>query len=474
MVPVKDGVVRRGSTWSYVIRVTNQTTGVSRPKWVGGFQTEATAKAARDKARVAARRGEYVDQSRTTVATYLEEWLAGHAASVKPKTWAGYRDDLRRYVIPHVGRMRLQAIRPATLSKLYVDLLKGGGRGGRPLAVLTVRHVHRTLRKALNDAVLIDGVLASNPARLAKLPKETRRVTRTMWTAEDLDAFLESISGHRLHAFYRVAAFTGARRGEVLHLRWSDIDLEGGVIRFEGSTGVVDGERINGTTKGGRSRVVGIDQGTARILERYALAQVADRELAGPEWRSSDLVFTSQLGNPLHPDTVTQLMPKLIEAHNRPSTPGRRNHPAETLPGPEHQLPHVRLHDLRHLHATLLLLEGVPVHVVANRLGHSDLRSRSGSTPTSFGSRLRGSRTSLPGRSSGLVLANLLASPLRETTKPAGQRCDLRVCSGQGRGRTADLPIFSRTLVPTELPGRVCGSINPTCANEAPDRSGVG
>jgi integrase len=261
MSAVKDGVVRRGSTWSYVIRVTNQATGVSRPKWVGGFSTEAAAKAARDSARVAARRGEYVDQSRTSVEAYLEEWLAGHAASVKPKTWAGYRDDLRRYVVAHIGRMRLQAVKPATLSRLYVDLLKSGGRNGKPLAVATVRHVHRSLRKALNDAVLIDGILASNPALLAKLPKETRRVTRSMWTASDLDVFLESISSHRLHAFYRVAAFTGARRGEVLHLRWSDLDLEEDIIRFEGSTGVVDGERIDGTTKGGRSRVVGIDRG---------------------------------------------------------------------------------------------------------------------------------------------------------------------------------------------------------------------
>jgi hypothetical protein len=82
------------------------------------------------------------------------------------------------------------------------------------LAVATVRHVHRSLRKALNDAVLIDGVLSSNPALLAKLPKETRRTPRRMWTAEDLDVFLESTSNHRLHAFFRVAAFTRELDGE--------------------------------------------------------------------------------------------------------------------------------------------------------------------------------------------------------------------------------------------------------------------
>jgi len=372
MSAVKDGVVRRGSTWPYVIRVTNQATGVSRPNWVGGFSTEAAAKAARDRARVAARRGEYVDQSRTSVEAYLEEWLAGHAASVKPKTWVGYRDDLRRYVMPHIGRMRLQAVKPATLSRLYVDLVKSGGRHGKPLAVATVRHVHRSLRKALNDAVLIDGILTSNPALLAKLPKETRRVTRSMWTASDLDVFLESISGHRLHAFYRVAAFTGARRGEVLHLRWSDLDLEEDIIRFEGSTGVVDGERIDGKNK--TSPPVDSDHSAPATLggsrntdwPRPPTASSRVRSGISPIWCSPPSWVAP------YPDTLTQLMPKLIEAHNSPMTPARRSHPAEPLPRSEHQLPFIRLHDLRHLHATLLLLEGVPVHVVANRLGHSD------------------------------------------------------------------------------------------------------
>ncbi len=99
MTSVRDGITKRGSTWSYVVRVTDPT-GRSKPKWVGGFPTEAAAKAARDEARVAARRGEYVDRSRMTVAAYLREWLEGHAVEVKPKTLAGCRYDVERYVIP--------------------------------------------------------------------------------------------------------------------------------------------------------------------------------------------------------------------------------------------------------------------------------------------------------------------------------------------------------------------------------------
>ncbi|MGL5823716.1 MAG: phage integrase central domain-containing protein, partial [Nocardioides sp.] len=156
MAQLRDGVMRRGRTWSYVIRVTNPQTGLSTPKWVGGFATEKEAKAARDKARVAARRGEYVSRSRVTVAGYLREWLATHQVEVKPKTHEDYRRLLESYVIPHLGRMTLQSLRPATLSTLYATLIRSGGKDGRPLSARTVGYVHAVLRKALNDAVVTD------------------------------------------------------------------------------------------------------------------------------------------------------------------------------------------------------------------------------------------------------------------------------------------------------------------------------
>ena len=128
MSKLRDGVIKRGSSWSYVIRVADPATGVSKPRWVGGFKTEEEAKSARDEARVRARRGEYVNRSASTVADYLAEWLETHAAAVKPKTFAGYRHDIDHYIVPHIGRMRLQAVRPAVISKLYRDLADHGGQ----------------------------------------------------------------------------------------------------------------------------------------------------------------------------------------------------------------------------------------------------------------------------------------------------------------------------------------------------------
>ena len=108
--------------------------GREQAKWVGGFDTEEAAKAARDEARIRARRGEYVNRSISTVADYLAEWLETHAATVKPKTLAGYRHDIEHYIVPRIGHMRLQALRPAAISKLYRDLAEHGGRDGRPLS----------------------------------------------------------------------------------------------------------------------------------------------------------------------------------------------------------------------------------------------------------------------------------------------------------------------------------------------------
>ena len=127
---LRDGVVKRGNTWSYVIRVKDPETGISKPKWVGGFATEEEAKAARDEGRVKARRGEYIDRNRVTVAAYLDDWIDSHAMEIKPRTLLDYRACIRLYVTPRIGHLPIQAVRPSTITKLYRDLLTSGGRDG--------------------------------------------------------------------------------------------------------------------------------------------------------------------------------------------------------------------------------------------------------------------------------------------------------------------------------------------------------
>jgi integrase len=360
---VRDGIVKRGQTWSYVIRVKDPETGLSKPKWVGGFQSEADAKAARDQARVTARTGQYIDRNPVTVSSYLDQWIEAHAVEVKPKTLQDYRHLIDRHVKPYIGALRLQAVRPAQITKLYRDLLTTGGRSGAGLSPRTVEYVHAVLRKAFRDAVLVDQLLPSSPVERAKRPRKPIREPGEIWTARQLRVFLTAARGHRLFAFYHLAAYTGARRGELLNLRWRDIDLASAEINISGSTAVIGGARVEGTTKSGRSRKVSIDAGTVEVLTEHRSLQAEERLLAGPGWRASDdYVFTTGWGGPVHPDTVSSLAADLIKAHNATVRES----------GVGEMLPRARLHDLRHLHATTLLLAGVPVHVVAARLSHAD------------------------------------------------------------------------------------------------------
>lgn len=208
------------------------------------------------------------------------------------------------------------------------------------------------LSKAFRDAVRVEQLLTTSPVERATRPRARGAEPKVIWSPAQLRAFLTATDEHRLAAFYRLAAYTGARRGELLHLRWPDVDLDAGEVTFSGSTDVIAGERIEGTTKRGRSRIVGLDTGTVDVMREHRRRQVAEQLAAGKWWiEDEDVVFRAESGAPLFPSTVSSLMRRLVGAAG---------------------LPHARLHDLRHLHATTLLLAGVPVHVVAARLGHAD------------------------------------------------------------------------------------------------------
>lgn len=354
---MKNGIVKRGATYSYVVRERDPATGVSRPRWTGGYKTRQEAVDAREEARVAARRGESVIRSRDPLSDYLNSWL--NALDVKPKTLDGYRYNVDRYVLPRLGATKLQDVTPQHLTRLYRSLRADGGRAGGELGWPSVNAVHRTLSSALSDAVQAQ-LLHSNPAERAQLPPKPRATTREAREAQELQVyspsqlttFLAAASRHRLGPLFHLAAYTGARRGELLHLRWTDIDFDKRTLHIAGSRTMAAGKPVEGTTKGGYSRTTSLDTSTLRVMRGHRTAQTQERLIAGALWGDHpDYVFRTQTGAPIHTDTPSSLMPKLSA---------------------EAGLPRIRFHDLRHTHATILLSAGVPVHEVADRLGHAD------------------------------------------------------------------------------------------------------
>ena len=349
---MRDGIIQRGATWSYVVRERDTETGKTRPRWHGGYATRAKAKAARDAARHQVNKGTYVAPQDLRVGEFLEQWVEAHAVELKPSTAKSYRDNIARYLEPALGRERIQSLSPSRLSVLFKDLHAHGGKDGRPLSPRTVEFARAVLRRAMQDAVL-DRLLEVNPVVGTKRPRVVKPRHAT-WTGAQLSVFLETLSDKdRWAPLWTLAAGSGMRRGELLALRWHDIDLDAGVVHVERSVTQVRQVRVYGTPKNYERRDVSLDAHTVGVLRAWRRQQAAERLAWGPAHMDQEgLVFTWEDGRPVLPDYVTKAFGELT---------GRLG-----------SLPRLKLHELRHSHATLLLRDGVPVHVVAKRLGHKD------------------------------------------------------------------------------------------------------
>ena len=348
---VKNGIVFTGKGWSYVLRVPDNKTGKTKPKWVGGFESERLAKIARDKARVAIANRDYATPGKLTVGEFLLSWIDNHEKRLKPTTAHKYRQLIRLYLIPQLGSVKITDLRPTHIENFYSHYTTTHGVNGQVLAPSTVAQCGAILKKALKYAVEVEGLMSFNPATRVPLPKGAGK-SNNPWSMDELNSFLDVASEHRLYFFFRLSAFTGARRGELLALRWSDFD--GKSIMITKSRLEVAGVAFEQlSTKGGSNgqRRVILDSETIDLFNSHRKRQLQERILIGEHWQDGDFVFTQENGLPLDPGTPSHLFGKMIKKA------GLRN---------------IRLHDLRHLHATELLRLGEPLHVVAQRLGHRD------------------------------------------------------------------------------------------------------
>ena len=277
---------------------------------------------------------------------YLDEWLALMRSRVQPTTWASYQALCRAYLRPHLGPCLIGEPTVRQLNLHFVTLLKQGSCRGGPLSRGTVHKIHAVLRQALGQAVH-DGRLADNVVARVTLPRldperDPALPTLHTWTAEQAARFLALSAGDPLHGLWRVALGTGMRRAELLGLRWQDVDLDTRQVRVRTNLVQADGRMQLTPTKSGRGRVISIDDDTAESIARRPRTARAD-------W---PLVFTAADGMPWRPGTISERW---------------------RSQWPELELPRIRLHDLRHSHATLLLDQRVPIKVVSERLGHASI-----------------------------------------------------------------------------------------------------
>jgi integrase len=327
-----------------------------------GFATrrEAAARLRLELGKVEA--GAWVEPSKLRLDAYLAEWIAGQRLS--PSTLASYRKNIRLHIDPHLGATPLARLTGAAVDAWMRGLEISGrvdGRGG--LSARTVRYVYTILRSALSGAVK-HGRLERNPTDRATppSPSEARPPEMQAWTAPELARFLRWADARDadLAMGWRLLAATGMRRGEALALRWRDVDLEAGRLQVRRSLGMVKakgaGEQlVEGPTKTGQARVVDIDADTVDALRAYRATRGS---LALELVRGDGLVLGNFDGTPRHPERYSRrFVEQVLQARKALG---------------EHQLLRIRLHDLRHTHATLLLAAGEPVKVVSERLGHAN------------------------------------------------------------------------------------------------------
>jgi integrase len=302
-----------------------------------------------------------VAPNRVTVAQHFGEWLDG--LRLAPSTVASYRKNVRLHVEPHIGTIRLDQLTGTRLTRLYRQLEQSGradGEGG--LSARTVRYVATIVHAGLSAAIR-DGRLAVNPADKATPPsaREATAPEMHVWTSEQLATFLgwSRNSGDELYPAWLLLSMTGMRRGEALALQWRDVNFDAGTIAVRRSATLIktkgQGERTEtGLPKTGKARVVDVDPTTLTVLRahRAALASVS-LGLA----RDSSPVLGRLDGEIRHPERFSRAFrSRLVRAQQAFG---------------EELLPTIRLHDLRHTHATLLLKAGEPVKVVSERLGHA-------------------------------------------------------------------------------------------------------
>jgi integrase len=286
------------------------------------------------------------DAGALTVGEYLDRWLGDVKDTVRKSTHEGYEYAIGPHIKPALGRIKLKDLNPAQIRWFYRERLDSG------LAPATVHKMHVVLHKALKAAVA-DGLIPRNAAAGLKLPRITREEIDPL-TEEQSRRLLESVRGDRLEALYVLALNTGMRQGELLALKWDDVDLERGILRVRRTLTHADKAFVLGEPKTKNSRrTIRLTTGALDALRAHLSRQLREMEQMGSLYQPGGLIFATQSGTIINPSNLRNRSFKPLLKHAG--------------------LPEIRFHDLRHTCATLLLGRDVNAKVVSEMLGHSSI-----------------------------------------------------------------------------------------------------
>ena len=343
-------VYKRSGGWADRVDIgVDPETGKRRQALRQGFGTKREAEKALDAVVHSAETGSVVSRSTMRLSEFLDNWVAGQSQHLRETTQHSYEMAVKR-MKPKLGVVTLQALTTLQVERFYAELDGVTGTTKRVLSPKTIRNTHVVLRKALADAERL-GFVNRNVAAAARPPTAQRPEFAT-WSSAELRQFFEAARAEPARAAYVLCATTGMRRGEILGLRWSDIDFDAGQLAVVQTVTTVNNRLIVSLPKTQRSRrTMFLDPHTLSVLAEHRKRQSEARLAAGPDWDvHANLVFTDAVGKPIHPDLLSRTFTRISR---------------------EAKLPTIRFHDLRHTYATLALKTGIHPKVVSERLGHA-------------------------------------------------------------------------------------------------------
>ncbi len=352
-------ITKRGkSSWAVVIYTGRDSqTGKKKYKWHSVKGTKRQAEKEMAALINSLETGNYINPKKVSLGLFLEQWLQDYAATnTAPRTYERYAEIVRLHLTPNLGNITLTKLKPEHIQAYYAKALSEGrinGKGG--LSAQTVKHHHRILSEALKHA-LKWGLVVRNVADAVDPPRPEKKEMATVH-AEDINQLLEESrrmeesSSIPYYTIVYMALHTGMRRGEILALRWSDIDLELMTIYVNRSLQVLkDGTKLIREPKTQKSRRnISMTPSLVLQLKDYQTAQATLRLLADNPVVHDNLIFADLDGNPINPDTITSAFAKIAKRAGFK----------------------LRFHDLRHTHATLMLKSGIHPKIVSERLGHA-------------------------------------------------------------------------------------------------------
>lgn len=342
---------RNDGRWEGKIIVGIKTDGKPDRKSVYG-RTQKEVKEKLEALKSHLRLGTYAAPSSITVEQWLAIWVNDYAqVATRTSTYKKYFSLIKSHIIPTIGKIRLQDLKTNIIQNLFANLLKGGNlRTNQGLASSTVAEIHLILNQACAQAIA-NNLINKNPVTSTKKPSRNHHEINP-YTKNELDLFLDAAKPHRLYPAFLLEAHTGLRRSELLGLKWNDLDFSKGTVTIVRANKVDTKSDMQTKTKSG-NRTITLAKKILPILAEHKRQQDGLREKLGNAYMNEGFIFCQQDGKRSCPRSFSRSFNLLLK---------------------QHQLRKIRFHDLRHTHATLLLAQGISVHVVSARLGHASIR----------------------------------------------------------------------------------------------------